>query len=79
MVTSGERFIADVQTRSHHLRLISEATPAGWTAIVYDVKGKKVLFKEAAESLETSKAKTETFAKELVSGRPPIVWQHITA
>jgi hypothetical protein len=78
MGNSAERFIADVQASRHHLRLISEPAAQGWTAIVYDLKAKKVLFKESAENLEVSKAKAEGFAKELV-GRSTIVWQRITA
>ncbi len=78
MARMGERFIADVQASGQHLRLICEAVPAGYKAIVYDLKAKKVLFQELAENLESSKAKAEEFAKTLVSGRPTIVWQHIT-
>ena len=47
--------------------------------MVYDLKAQKVLFQELAENLEDSKAKAEEFAKALVSGRPTIVWQRITA
>jgi hypothetical protein len=79
MARSGERFIADVQASCYHLRLISEIGPTEYTAIVYDLKGKTVLFRSSAESLEASKAKAESFAKELVSGRPMVVWQRITA
>jgi alpha-acetolactate decarboxylase len=76
---AGERLIADLQASGYHLRLISEIATPGCKAMVYDVKGKKVLFQEMAENLETSKAKAEDFAKTLVSGRTAIVWQHITA
>jgi hypothetical protein len=79
MGNSAERFIADVQASSYHLRLISEPAAPGCTAIVYDLRTKKVLFKESAENLEASKAKAESFARELVSGKLTIVWQHITA
>jgi alpha-acetolactate decarboxylase len=79
MRKSAGRLIADVQASGYHLRLISEIVPAGCTAMVYDLKAKKVLFQELAENLEDSKAKGEEFAKTLVSGRPTIVWRHITA
>lgn len=79
MRKSAGRFIADVQASGYHLRLISETEPAGCIAIVYDLKAKKVLFKESAENPEASKAKAEEFVKALVSGRPRVVWQHITA
>ncbi len=75
---AGERFIADVQASGQHLRLICEVVPEAYKAIVYDVKAKKVLFQDLAENLDGGKAKAEEFAKTLVSGRPKIVWQHIT-
>ncbi len=78
MAKAGERFIADVQASGYHLRLISEVAIPGCKAIVYDLKAKKIVFQEMAENLESSKAKAEGFAKTLVSGRPTIVWQHIT-
>ncbi len=79
MAKAGERFIADVQASGYHLRLISEVAIPGCKAIVYDLKGKKILFQEMAPNLASSKARAEEFAKALVSGRPTIVWQHITA
>lgn len=63
MVAPGERFIAGVPASGCHLPLMSEMAP--FTARVYDLKGKKVLFKESAENLEVGKAEGERFAKEL--------------
>ena len=40
---------------------MSEMAP--FTAMVYDLKAKKVLFKESAENLEVGKAEGERFAK----------------
>jgi len=48
MGNSTGRFIADVQGSRRHLRLIAEAAGHGWTAMVYDLKTKKVLLKESA-------------------------------
>ena len=79
MGNSAERFIADVQASSYHLRLISEPAAQGRAAMVYDLKANKVLFKESAENLDASKAKAEAFAKQLVSGKATIVWHRITA
>lgn len=79
MVKTGERFIADVQASGQHLRLICEAVPTGYKAIVYDLKSRKVLFQELAENLQTSKEKAEGFANTLVSTQVKIVWLRITA
>jgi hypothetical protein len=74
----GHRFLAEVECGGYYLRLVSEATPFGAEAVVFDMSTRKHLAREWVDDLDNGKKKAEEIVIAVLGKRPPIRWKEIT-
>jgi hypothetical protein len=71
-------FRADVETKEHHLRLLSEETPLGPIHVVFDVIKNRCVSLADAVDLQDGKRKALEIAEAVIKPHPlpdPVKWK----